>query len=158
MGTSKPSGPIRPLGDHWYRWTEGLPPGAELQVHAVVAPDGRYHLDELRYAGEISAAVLRTIPVGRIEAAVNAAAGGAEVDHADTTARVPEHLRTDSGAYPHEFYEVTVRAYRTLAASSPRPVADLAAANEVPVTTAQRWVKESRRRGLLPPGRPGKAG
>jgi hypothetical protein len=42
--------------------------------------------------------------------------------------------------------------------TSPRPVADLATANEVPVSTAQRWVKEARRRGLLAPGHPGKAG
>jgi transposase-like protein len=39
-----------------------------------------------------------------------------------------------------------------------RPVAELAGANEVPVATAQRWVKEARRGGLLAPGRPGKAG
>jgi transposase-like protein len=37
-------------------------------------------------------------------------------------------------------------------------VADLARDNAVPVTTAQRWVKEARRRGMLAPGRPGKAG
>lgn len=48
--------------------------------------------------------------------------------------------------------------YRRLAATSPRPVADLARDNAVPVTTAQRWVKEARRRGMLAPGRPGKAG
>ena len=156
MAASTPPGSLHPLGDHWYAWRDGLPPGAALRVHAVAHPDGRYHLDALAYDGEVSAAVLRTIPVGRIEAAVNAHAAGARADAAQ--ARVPHHLRAGSGGYPEEFYEVAASAYRELAASSPRPVADLAAANEVPVTTAQRWVKESRRRGLLPPGRPGKAG
>ena len=49
-------------------------------------------------------------------------------------------------------------AYRHLAATSSRPVGELADANDVPVSTAQRWVKEARRRGLLAPGHPGKAG
>jgi hypothetical protein len=34
----------------------------------------------------------------------------------------------------------------------------LAEANNVPVTTARRWIKEARARGFLPAGRAGKAG
>ena len=60
--------------------------------------------------------------------------------------------------YPDAFYVAVAAVYRQLAATSPRPVADLARDNAVPVTTAQRWVKEARRRGMLGPGRPGKAG
>jgi len=36
--------------------------------------------------------------------------------------------------------------------------ANLAEANGVPVSTVHRWVKEARRRGFLPPGRPGRSG
>jgi hypothetical protein len=153
-------GHIRSLGDHWYAWTDGVPDGAELRVHASVADDGRYHLDALTYDGPVSATVLRTIPVGRIEAAVNALARhGHEPNRERAEARIPDRLRDHAvPGYPDEFYEVIARAYRVLAADSPRPIVDLAEANEVPLTTAQRWVKEARRRELLPPGRRGKAG
>ncbi len=68
-------------------------------------------------------------------------------------------------AVQHHAYGRRVRKQRgvvpdrqTLAHTSPHPIAALAAANDVPHTTAQRWVRESRQRGLLPPGRPGKSG
>jgi transposase-like protein len=76
-----------------------------------------------------------------------------------TGATIPARLRTNAvRGYPDAFYDAIASAYRHLAASSPRPVAELAEANGVPVTTAQRWVKEARRRRLLAPGHPGKAG
>lgn len=153
-------GPLVPLGDHWYRWDEGIDASSELRVHAAVQADGRCHLDALEYEGPLSAALLRTIPVGRIEAAVNALAVHGTIDRRATLeARIPEQLRGSAvPGYPDEFYEAVARAYRTLAAVSPRPIVDLAEANEVPTTTAQRWVKEARQRALLPPGRRGKAG
>ncbi|MEZ5139687.1 MAG: hypothetical protein R2711_13255 [Acidimicrobiales bacterium] len=96
----------------------------------------------------MTAALLRRLPVGRIEAAVNAlahAAGGGPRWRAE--AKVPAHLRDSAvRGYPDEFYEVVARAYRSLSALSARPVGELAEANDVPVTTAQRWVKEARAR------------
>src|SRR6478735_11744491 len=87
-------GHIRSLGDHWYAWSDGVPDGAALRVHASVADDGRYHLDAIDYAGPVSATLLRTIPVGRIEAAVNALARhGHEPTGARAEARVPAQLR-----------------------------------------------------------------
>jgi hypothetical protein len=59
---------------------------------------------------------------------------------------------------PDTFYGDVAKAYLDLAQSSARPAVELAEANGVPVTTAHRWIKEARRRGFLPPGRPGKAG
>lgn len=59
---------------------------------------------------------------------------------------------------PDEFYREIADVYLDLAQASPRPASDLAESNGVPVTTAHRWIKEARRRGFLPPGRPGKAG
>ncbi|WP_426573861.1 hypothetical protein [Aquihabitans sp. McL0605] len=162
MGSSaaRRVGHIRSLGDHWYAWTDGVPASGELRVHAAVQHDGRYHLDAIGYEGPVSASLLRTIPVGRIEAAVNALARhGNESSKGRAEARVPAKLREHAvPGYPDEFYEVVARAYRLLAADSSRPVVDIAEANDVPVTTAQRWVKEARRRELLPPGRRGKAG
>ncbi len=161
MATSTPRPrPLVSLGDHWYAWTEDLPDGAELRVHAAEHADGRLHLDALEYEGEVTSALLRRLPVGRIEAAVNALAHAAgDGSRWRAEARIPEHLReTAVRGYPDEFYEVVARAYRSLSALSGRPVAELAAANDVPLTTAQRWVKEARGRNLLPPGRRGKSG
>jgi hypothetical protein len=59
---------------------------------------------------------------------------------------------------PDLFYRDIAHAYLDLAQRSTRPASELAEAHGVPVTTAHRWVKEARRRGFLPPGRPGKAG
>ena len=59
---------------------------------------------------------------------------------------------------PDEFYRDLAQVYLDLARSSSRPAAELAEARQVPQTTAHRWIKEARRRGYLPPGRPGKAG
>jgi hypothetical protein len=48
--------------------------------------------------------------------------------------------------------------YSALAASSNRPAVELAESNDVPLTTAHRWMKEARRRGFLPPGQKGRRG
>jgi hypothetical protein len=147
-----------------------------VRVRLGEGDDGRLHLVEMHVdaPGQLSAEVLRSIPVGRIEAAANAqlhpsAPEGAAAAPwpgemgalAPESLRLPDELRTadePGRGYPDMFYGAVAAAYRLLAVASPRPVAELAGANEVPVTTAQRWVKEARRRGHLAPGRPGKAG
>jgi hypothetical protein len=175
---------LRPLDDGWHEWhdhtvPDGPAPGTSpsVRVRLGEGEDGRLHLVEMHVdaPGQLSAEVLRSIPVGRIEAAANAqlhasapgpgavlAAWPGEVAALDADSlRVPDELRIGGEpgrGYPDMFYGAVAAAYRLLAAASPRPVADLAGANEVPVTTAQRWVKEARRRGHLAPGRPGKAG
>ncbi len=122
--------------------------------------DGRLHIVDLYVAGAVSAEVLRSVPVGRIEATANAqlhpTAAGPPRKRAAT---IPPRLRDNAvRGYPDAFYDAVAKTYRHLAATTARPVGELADANQVPVTTAQRWVKEARRRGLLAPGRPGKAG
>ncbi|MCW2888308.1 MAG: hypothetical protein JWL58_5170 [Streptosporangiaceae bacterium] len=51
---------------------------------------------------------------------------------------------------PDSFYEQIAERFAYLAAVSSRPAQDLAEANDVPVTTVHGWVREARRRGLLP--------
>lgn len=154
-----------PRDDGWHAWVEadGALAGRRVAIRVRVEPgdDGRLHIVDLHVAGEVSAEVLRAVPVGRIEASANAqlhaSAPGTPARRASAT--IPERLRTTAvRGYPDAFYTAVASAYRHLAAATSRPVAELAAANDVPVTTAQRWVKEARRRGLLAPGRPGKAG
>jgi hypothetical protein len=67
--------------------------------------------------------------------------------------RVPE-----TNPKPPSFYRQVAAVYTRLAAQSHRPVVELAEANQVPWSTAQRWVKEARRRGFLPPGQKGRRG
>jgi transposase-like protein len=51
--------------------------------------------------------------------------------------------------FPVDFFEQVARAYNELAAISSSPAVRLAAANDVPPSTAHRWIKEARRRGLV---------
>jgi len=152
-----------PLDDDWHAWIDRSRPAAQASVRVRVAggDDGRLHVVDLHVEGIVSAEVLRSIPIGRIEAAANGQLHASAPDRPPrrTNATIAARLRTNAvRGYPDAFYDAVASAYRALATSSARPVADLADANDVPVTTAQRWVKEARRRGLLAPGRPGKAG
>jgi hypothetical protein len=145
----------------WLRWTGEPTHLGTIRVRVGQADDGRWHLDALHLEGPISAEALRAVPVGRIEAVANSQLLGIPSLPAPRTrsARVPDRLRSNAvNGYPDTFYEAVAAIYQGLASRSPRPVADLAAANAVPLTTAQRWIKEARRRELLPPGRRGKAG
>jgi len=155
--------PLKPVEDGWYEWTD-TPTGTRLLVSLVEADDGRYHVDGLQITGPLSAELLRSIPLGRIEASANAllhgsGAGSGGRQRPRANARIADSLRANAvQGYPDSFYDAVASAYRTLVSTSSRPIAELAAANEVPITTAQRWVREARSRGKLPPGRRGKAG
>ena len=152
---------FRLLDDGWYAWVGDTPESAAVRVRFTPREDGRLRIDGLRVEGRVSAEVLRSIPVGRIEAAANAQLGHTAEPprRRPVGARVPDSLRSNAvRGYPDAFYDSIAAAYRTLVTTTSKPVSELAAANDVPVTTAQRWVKEARRRGLLSPGHPGKAG
>lgn len=147
--------------DDWFEWVED----DRLDVFVRLAPatDGRLRVSALHVEGPVTAGLLRLIPIGRIEAAANASFHHQHQNTVSTASqvdpRIPDDLRrVDGRGRPDSFYESVAAVYRQLSATTAQPVALLAEANEVPRTTAHRWVKESRRRGLLPPGRPGKAG
>lgn len=60
---------------------------------------------------------------------------------------------------PDSFYSKVAELYSALAADGSRkPASEIAQANDVPVTTVHRWIKEARDRKLLGSGRRGKAG
>lgn len=189
-------GRLFPAGRDWYEWQQEPPLPAIVLVRVAAVPDGRLVLTGLQVDGEPTAQVLRSIPVGRIEAAANAQLtvvddtivptapsrrhphtprsprtseqGWDTIDPARARARPPEppaellaSAPPPTGGrrrHPDGFYRRVATVYLNLAQSSSRPAAELAEANGVPTTTAHRWIKESRRRGFLPPGRPGKAG
>lgn len=177
-------GRLFPAGGGWYEWRQDPPLPAPVLVRIDVVPDGRLVLVGLRIDGGPTAELLRSIPVGRIEAAANAQltvvddtivpsgpipqrpAGGQPPRPSphgwETTdpalARERPPVTRGRRRHPDGFYREVARAYHDLALGSSRPAAELAEANGVPRTTAHRWIKEARRRGYLPPGRPGKTG
>jgi hypothetical protein len=151
---------LQPHDDGWYEWVDDPPLAVPVYVRLDEHGDGRLHAVALHVEGVLSAEVLRSIPVGRIEALANALlhphAGERGWRH---EARLPDTLLLEgSRRRSDDFYATVASIYRHLAATTHQPVVELAAANEVPRTTAHRWVKEARRRGMLAPGRPGKAG
>src|SRR6266545_3729868 len=56
----------------WYEWRQEPALDAAVYVRVVPGADGRLGVAELRVAGALSSELLRSIPVGRIEAAANA--------------------------------------------------------------------------------------
>ncbi|GAA3298110.1 hypothetical protein Dvina_52515 [Dactylosporangium vinaceum] len=180
-------GRLFPVADGWYEWRQDEPPLAgTVLVRVAVGAGGRLVLTGLRIDGTPSAELLRAIPVGRIEAAANAQLAADEVAGSTTAvvrvreAPVGPPLAADIGwemvepalavvrtaapesvrlrGRPDVFYRRVADVYLEYAQESPRPACDLADQHGVPVSTAHRWVKEARRRGFLPPGRPGKSG
>jgi hypothetical protein len=146
--------------DGWYEWVDDPPLAVPVFVRVAEHADGRFHVEALHVEGIVSAEVLRAIPIGRIEGLANALLHPHAADRGwRDIARLPDELLTlDSRSRPDEFYATVASTYRHLVSATARPVAEMAAANDVPRTTAHRWVKEARRRGMLAPGRPGKAG
>jgi hypothetical protein len=180
-------GRLFPVAEDWYEWRQDDPPLAgTVQVHIGVGAGGRLVLTGLRIEGTPSAELLRAIPVGRIEAAANAQlavvdapvgtrpvfntrarpvvapvaedVGWEMVEPALAIARAAPSAATRMRGRPDVFYRDVADVYLTYAQASARPACDLADQHGVPVSTAHRWVKEARRRGFLPPGRPGKSG
>lgn len=144
----------------WYEWRDGAKRPAKVLIKVDEAKDGRFHVNGLRLDGPVSAELLRSLPVGRIEATANAQLHtGVEHRPGRRSTTISARLRKSSPqGYTDGFYDAVAQAYQQLVGTSSRPIGELATANDVPVTTAQRWVREARRRGKLPPGRPGKAG
>ncbi|WP_432832582.1 hypothetical protein [Dactylosporangium sp. CA-092794] len=180
-------GRLFPVGDDWYEWHQDEPRLAgTVLVRVGVEPGGRLVLTGLRIDGTPSADLLRAIPVGRIEAAANAQLAAVEAPHGTTpvmstrarpvTPPVAQDVGWETVApsravtraapiatarfqgRPDVFYQEVADVYLAYAQASHRPACDLADRHGVPVSTAHRWVKEARRRGFLPPGRPGKSG
>jgi hypothetical protein len=127
----------------------------------------------------VTAATLRQIPIGRLEAAINArpplrelalesatkadrvsmgprrSSAGDPIPIAADASRAP--LTRPDGTNPEEFYALVAQAYLDLVAHTNRPAVEIADEANVPVATARRWIHEARRRGALPHGHQGRA-
>ena len=149
---------LEPRDDEWFEWVDD--DRLDVFVRLGEATDGRLHVVALHVEGVLSAELLRLIPIGRIEALANALLHPLSLDVGwRQVARLPDELLfADERHRPDAFYATVASTYRHLVSATHKPVVELADANDVPRTTAHRWVKEARRRGMLPPGRPGKSG
>jgi hypothetical protein len=95
----------------------------------------------------------------RVEVELTDSASATDTLTVTSSERPRARLRVpNSKPKPASFYRQVAAVYTGLAAHSRRPVVELAEANAVPWSTAQRWVKEARRRGFLPPGQKGRRG
>ncbi|MBQ1060043.1 hypothetical protein [Micromonospora sp. C41] len=174
----------------WVR-VNGLSDGDEkFLVHAKTREwEGRRVIIDLvvttdPWAPGVTAATLKSIPVGWIESAINAPEALAWLAERDVeklqddptivalqerkreyfeqlrpfvAEEMPKLTRPD-GTNPEGFYRLVAAAYVSAVASSGKPAAVIAESSEVPVATVHRWIAEARRRGFLPPARKGRAG
>jgi hypothetical protein len=153
---------LQPLNDDWYEWVDES--HHSVRVKLGQADDGRLHVSAIQIEGNdlpISALTLRGVPVGRIEAHANAhlLPDQLPVEPQPMDATItPELFTLEDRSRPDDFYAEVAAIYRNLVSHTKQPVVHIALANNVPKSTAHRWVKEARNRGHLPPGRPGKAG
>lgn len=124
----------------------------DLHIRVALDANGRKRVVGLRLdGGPVTADLLRSLPVGRIENMLNVDRMGPQF-----LAGLPP-LRRQPGVGPDEFMDVVASYYRYFSTLTARPVKRMADHAEVPLPTAHGWVREARLRGKLPPGHQGKA-
>jgi len=123
------------------------------------------------YAGDpITSQQLRDLPTAKIEAAINkrlfTVTGASRFQSGKMILPSGRTLRAGDVLTPlgdpkrtPDFYELVALQHARLAEDGdPNPTATMARNSEVALSTAQGWVAKARARGLLPPGRRGRAG
>ncbi|MFT3969648.1 MAG: hypothetical protein QM695_05015 [Micropruina sp.] len=123
------------------------------------------------WAGDpVASPILRELPTSKIEAAINrrqfAVTGTTRFQEGKLTLPSGRTLRSSEVLRPlgdpkrtPDFYElVALQHARLTDDGDPNPTATMAQLANVPLSTVQGWVARTRRKGLLPPGRRGRAG
>ena len=141
----------------------GEEPKGEVRITGIV------YLPE--WAGDpVASPMLRNLPTSRIEAAINrrqfTVTGTTRFTGGKITLPSGRVLRSGDVLQPlgnpkrtPDFYEVVALQHtRLVDDGEPNPTARMAEISRVPLSTAQGWVARARRKGLLPPGRRGRAG
>src|SRR5665647_630900 len=118
----------------------------------------------------ITSQILRELPTARIEAAINkrlfamtrtSTISGGKIELPSGRKVAKRDLLKGLGdpKQTPDFYELVALQHGRLAASGDaNPSATMAEISGVALSTAQGWVAKARARGLLPPGRRGRAG
>jgi hypothetical protein len=183
--------------DGWAYWFNSQLDNADVWLRFKRSEGGRFEIVDAHISGKVSGPLLRSLPLSRIEASVNAPGldrslewrfnkgepvgpglwpdtkakknllkwreGPAQEDATVRPATVAlsvniPPVKIKAGKKPDDFYKQVAERYSALASQTRRPAAVLAEKNGVPASTIHRWVREARRRGLLSPGHPGRAG
>jgi len=118
----------------------------------------------------ITSQLLRELPTARIEAAINkrlfamsrtttVTRGKIELPSGRKVAERDLFKPLGDPKQTPDFYELVALQHGRLSANGdPNPSATMAELSGVALSTAQGWVAKARARGLLPPGRRGRAG
>ncbi len=138
-------------------------PMGEVRITGIV------YLPEI--AGEpVASPMLRNLPTSLIEAAINrrqfTVTGATRFEGGTLTMPSGRILRSEEVMQPlgnpkriADFYEVVALQHTQLVDDGEtNPTAKMAEISRVPLSTAQGWVARARAKGLLPPGRRGRAG
>ncbi len=138
-------------------------PMGEVRITGIV------YLPEL--AGDpVASPMLRNLPTSRIEAAINrrqfTVTGATRFEGGRLTMPSGRILHSSEVMQPlgnpkriADFYEVVALQHtRLVDDGETNPTAKMAEISRVPLSTAQGWVARARAKGLLPPGRRGRAG
>lgn len=161
----------------------GLSEDTPLYLRLRPGERGRWHVSELYFDGQgrpLTGAMLRRVPLAQIEAFVQedrddlaalvegdrrpavdlSALAARNVPRSGTAPAPPEPpppLSRPVDGITDDFLRQVARAY-SFAAREGRPAPTLAEQAGVPVQTVRRWIYQARKRGIIPPGRPGVAG
>ena len=160
---------MEPLGEGRARFERLDGPTGQIHYGCVPTTD-RVVIIEVRLTATvqrpIDTEIWRRVPLGYLEQMgnvpeVRSAIFGpsrdevlAAVGHAHPVRpryQLPSH--PGSGRYPDDFYDEVAGAYHWAVLERRAPAKTIAEHNDAPVTTVHRWIREARRRGLLPPAR-----
>ena len=147
----------------------------QRQYVLLQEPMGEVRITGIVYLPEqagdpVASPMLRNLPTSRIEAAINrrqfAVTGASHFEGGTMTMPSGRTLRSEDVMKPlgnpkrtPDFYEVVALQHtRLVDDGEPNPTARMAEISRVPLSTAQGWVARARAKGLLPPGRRGRAG
>lgn len=135
-----------------------------IQVR-VARRAGRFVVIGVELEAGLDAETWRQIPIGRIDTALNCspvalAAVGAPGQAGSSMLRPKMKIRIPpAGQRGDGFYRSVAELYRWCAGNGvPNPAERIATANDVPATRVHGWIRDARRRGMLPPARKGKIG
>ncbi len=148
------------------RWERSDGSKGSIVVYFRLKKAARWYIARL-LIDEPTAALLRDVPLARIEAAANADPKIREWmeksadEETITLARQaasqrPRLKRPARSGLDDDFYKRVAAAYRGAVAHGLPPAKTLAADSDTPPGTVNRWIAEARERFHLPEGEPGK--